>query len=194
MNQALVTLALGFFLGVRHATDPDHIVAITTIVTRYRRFRDAAVIGACWGLGHTATILVVGGGILLSSWVIPARLGLSMEFAVGLMLIALGLAALIRTARQIRASAVPETVRPSVTHSHVHGHGDYIHTHPHGHEPEAHPHDPDRNPVRWLDRRFGGLKLYQLGRPLAIGVVHGLAGSAAIPLLVLAAIGDRRSC
>ena len=83
-------IALGFFLGMRHATDPDHVIAVTTIVARYRKISHAAVIGAFWGVGHTLTILLVGSGIILFGWVIPKRVGLSMEFSVALMLILLG--------------------------------------------------------------------------------------------------------
>ena len=72
-------LLLGFFLGMRHATDPDHIVAIATIVSRQRTLRGSAMIGAAWGVGHTITIMVVGGAIILFGVVIPPRLGLSME-------------------------------------------------------------------------------------------------------------------
>src|SRR6202167_828669 len=83
-------IALGFFLGMRHATDPDHVIAVTTIVARYRKIGHAALIGAFWGVGHTLTILMVGSGIILFGWVIPARIGLSMEFSVRMMLILLG--------------------------------------------------------------------------------------------------------
>jgi high-affinity nickel-transport protein len=75
---------------MRHATDPDRVIAVTTIVSRHRKISHAALVGAFWGFGHTLTILSVGGGIILFGWVIPARLGLSMEFSVGLMLILLG--------------------------------------------------------------------------------------------------------
>src|ERR1700722_13773756 len=83
-------IALGFFLGMRHPPDPDHVIAVSTIVSRHRSVKHAAAIGAIWGVGHTLTILLVGGGIILFGWVIPARVGLSMEFSVGLMLILLG--------------------------------------------------------------------------------------------------------
>ena len=79
----LSIVVLGFFLGMRHDTDPDHVIAVTTIVSRHRGVRHAAVIGARWGVGHTPTIQVVGGGIILCGWVIPARLGLSIELPVG---------------------------------------------------------------------------------------------------------------
>ena len=84
-------IALGFFLGMRHATDPDHVIAVTTIVSRQRSMRHAAVIGALWGISHTITIFLVGSAIILFGVVIPPRLGLTMELSVGLMLILLGI-------------------------------------------------------------------------------------------------------
>jgi high-affinity nickel permease len=83
-------LFLGFLLGMRHATDADHVVAIATIVSRERRIAGSALIGAAWGLGHTITIMSLGAAIIVFGVVIPPRLGLSMEFAVGIMLILLG--------------------------------------------------------------------------------------------------------
>src|ERR1700689_5121017 len=90
MTAFLAILLLGFFLGMRHATDPDHVGAVTTIVSRERTMLHATVIGALWGLGHTLTILAVGSAIILFKLTIPARIGLSMELCVGLMLILLG--------------------------------------------------------------------------------------------------------
>ncbi len=195
MTDLLAVLALGFVLGMRHATDPDHVIAVTTIVARYRTTKGAALIGAVWGVGHTLTILLVGSGIILFRWVIPGRIGLSMELAVGVMLIVLGIANLREFLSLARRTAAPAAATPvgatlARTHSHPHSHGDYVHTHSHGHQPEAHPHRPDQTPIGWLDRHFGGLGLYQLVRPLVVGIVHGLAGSAAVALLVLAAIGN----
>lgn len=139
----LTLLLLGFLLGLRHATDPDHVVAVTTIVARERRLWAASLVGAFWGLGHTVTIFVVGGAIILFDVVIPPRLGLGMEFAVAIMLVVLGVMNLAG----------------------VH----------------AHLHRPPSSPPPRI-----GL------RPLVIGVVHGLAGSAAVTLLVLATIHDAR--
>ena len=84
-------LLLGFFLGMRHATDADHVVAIATIVSRERSMVGSALIGAAWGVGHTLTVMAVGAAIILFGVVIPPRLGLSMEFAVGIMLVLLGI-------------------------------------------------------------------------------------------------------
>lgn len=192
MTGLLPIAALGFFLGMRHATDPDHVIAVTTIVSRYRSAASAALIGAFWGLGHTLTILVVGGGIILFGWVIPPRVGLSMEFAVGLMLILLGLMNL-RGVFQVIAERRPSGGdHHDPVHAHPHSHGDFVHNHAHGHDPERHPHNPEQNPVSWLDRHLGRLGAYQSLRPLIIGVVHGLAGSAAVALLVLTTIQDPR--
>ncbi|HEX9563851.1 MAG TPA: hypothetical protein VF981_07760 [Gemmatimonadaceae bacterium] len=132
---ALTIGALGFLLGVRHAVDPDHVVAVGTIATHHTSFRRAAGIGALWGLGHTVTILGVGGTIILLRVAISPRVGLAMEFAVALMLIALGLIN-VASARHVNAPA------PSAA------------------------------------------------RPLAVGMVHGLAGSAAVALLILATVSD----
>lgn len=143
----LALLTLGFFLGMRHATDADHVVAVTTIVYREPTARGAVRIGALWGLGHTVTILVVGGAIIVFGLVIPVRLGLSMELAVAAMLILLGTLNLTGATRRI----------DRVAHAAV------------GSDPQ---------------NALGGF------RPLAVGVVHGLAGSAAVALLVLATIRD----
>ena len=193
MASLLSILALGFFLGMRHATDADHVIAVATIVARERNARSAAVIGAAWGVGHTLTILVVGGAIILLGWVIPPRVGMSMEMAVGAMLCILGLINLRGVTGLLRETVDEMRRGPSHhVHSHAHGHGDYVHTHVHGHEPESHPHDPLRTPVSWMDRHFGRVGVYQIVRPLVVGVVHGLAGSAAVALLVLATIDRSR--
>ena len=190
MTSLLAIAALGFFLGMRHATDPDHVIAVTTIVARQRSPGPAALVGALWGLGHTLTILVVGGGIILFDWIIPTRVGLSMEFSVGLMLILLGIMNLTGVMHLIADLRAPGSEGSTALHSHPHPHGDYVHSHPHGHDPEAHPHDPTETPVGWLDRHLGALGVYQSVRPLVVGIVHGLAGSAAVALLVLTTIRD----
>jgi high-affinity nickel-transport protein len=174
---------------MRHATDPDHVIAVTTIVSRQRSIKHAALIGALWGVGHTLTILLVGSAIILFDLVIPARVGLTMELSVGVMLVLLGILNLSGILRWMTNSLTP-TGSPSHSHvhSHLHSHGDYIHNHPHSHTPENHGHAETATPVSWLDRPFGRLGLYQILRPLAVGIVHGLAGSAAVALLVLTTI------
>lgn len=180
----LSIIAIGFFLGMRHATDPDHVVAVTTIVSRQRNLLKAALTGIFWGVGHTLTIFVVGAAIILFGVVIPARIGLSMELSVGLMLIVLGamnIVSFLRTSREF--SSVRE--KPGVIHSHSHAHGAVIHDHSHGHLVE---HSHEHQSLTWLDRTFGKIGFYQQLRPLFIGIVHGLAGSAAVALLILTTI------
>src|SRR5215470_12560419 len=174
---------------MRHATDPDHVIAVTTIVTRQANIKRAALVGTFWGIGHTLTIFIVGTLIIVFDLVIPPRVGLSMELSVGLMLMILGFANVRSFLRSLPSGPTNEH---GLVHSHAHSHGDYIHSHSHGHEPELHPHASDHTPVNWMDKKFGSLSFYQHIRPLAIGTVHGLAGSAAVALLVLATIGNSR--
>jgi ABC-type nickel/cobalt efflux system permease component RcnA len=151
---------LGLLLGMRHSTDADHVVAVSTIVSKQRSIRQAGLIGTIWGLGHTLTIFAVGSLIILFGVVIPPRLGLSMEFSVALMLILLGV---------LNLTGVMQRVTLYLTRN--------------------------RKPVpsmekaeTLLDRTVGRFGLYQCVRPLVIGIVHGLAGSAAVALLVLSTI------
>lgn len=190
MITPLYIVALGFFLGMRHATDADHVIAVMTIVSRQRSLKPAAWVGALWGVGHTLTIVLVGGAIILFNVAIPVRMGLAMELAVGLMLIVLGLANMARTATAMSRAQTGRSESPGRVHTHAHGHGDYVHSHPHGHQPDRHPHNPEDTPLARLDRCFRRLSVYQLFRPLVVGIVHGLAGSAAVALLVLATIRD----
>jgi high-affinity nickel-transport protein len=132
----LVTFVTSLLLGMRHATDPDHVIAVTTIVSSERSLARAARIGALWGLGHTLTILIVGSAIILFKVGFSLRLGLSMEFTVAVMLIVLGLLNLTT------ANAPITRVSPA--------------------------------------------------RPVFIGVVHGLAGSAGAALLLVPLIDDPR--
>lgn len=157
-------LILGFFLGIRHATDPDHVIAITTIVTRQRGIAKASVIGALWGLGHTFTIFLVGATIILLKVAIPPGIGLSMEFAVGLMLVLLGvlnLSGVLNRLQQQFSPADNVTSRPEYA--------------------------APRNRLKRALREIG---LYNVLRPLTVGLVHGLAGSAAVALVAMAAISD----
>lgn len=132
-TDAFGAILLGALLGLKHATDADHVVAVTAIVARERSLRKAISVGALWGVGHTLTILLLGGAIVLFRLVIPARVVLSLEFGVALMLIGLGYA----------------NLRPRSDDT--------------------------------ADER-------SVSRPILVGIVHGLAGSASIALLVLATI------
>ena len=177
----LSIIALGFVLGMRHATDPDHVIAVTTIVSRQQSARHAAMIGIFWGFGHAIAILIVGSAVILFNLTIPPRLGLSMELSVGLMLILLGILNLSGMMRWITEAFTPSQ---DATHAQVHRGWIRGDSHRHGHA--------DANSVGWMDDTLGRLGLYQIVRPLAVGIVHGLAGSAAVALLVLTTIRDPR--
>lgn len=194
MVDLLAAIGMGFVLGMRHATDPDHVIAVSTIVTRQRSVRHAGLVGALWGVGHTVTIVCVGIAILLFRLTIPPRLGLAMELLVGLMLILLGILNLTGVLQRLTYRWLPShhhgNPAAATVHSHVHQHNGLVHDHIHEHAPEVHMHlDRPAAPPRTLLQRLG---LYQLLRPLLVGLVHGLAGSAAIALLVLAEISNPR--
>ncbi len=157
---------LGLFLGMRHSTDPDHVVAVSTIVSRERSVRSAALIGMMWGVGHTLTISVVGSAIILFNVVIPPRIGLSMEFSVAVMLVLLGVLNLTGVLRWLTQKFSPQG-QPSG---------------------EAATTSATEVVGSSLDRVVGRFGWYQLLRPLIVGLVHGLAGSAAVALLVLSTI------
>jgi ABC-type nickel/cobalt efflux system permease component RcnA len=161
----LTVLALGFALGLRHALDPDHLVAVSTIVGECRSVKRSSLVGMFWGLGHTASLLVVGTSIIILKLQIPERVALWMEFGVAVMLVLLGAKVLTRFMRKWKL------------HIHKHAHdGGHRHVHFHLHrQGEAHTHQ-HRHLIT-----FGA-------RPFLVGMVHGLAGSAALTLLVLATI------
>jgi ABC-type nickel/cobalt efflux system permease component RcnA len=173
-------ILLGLFLGMRHSTDPDHVVAVSTIVSRQRSIRSSATIGLLWGLGHTLTIFLVGSAIIIFGVVIPPRLGLSMEFCVALMLILLGVLNLTGVMRWITEQFTP---MKRVAASQPAASLDRIFENP-GNTNQRVPGSIEL----FLDRTIGKLGLYQTIRPLVVGLVHGLAGSAAVALLVLSTI------
>jgi len=184
MTAVLAILILGFFLGMRHATDPDHVVAVTTIVSRERTMLHAALIGALWGVGHTLTILVVGSAIILFKLTIPARLGLSMELSVGLMLVLLGLLNLTGVLRRAVEWLAIRRLGPGA-HSHFLFGRRMVHTHDENGEPVF---TDSLSALAWNQQMWKKLGLFHVLRPLAVGIIHGLAGSAAVALLVLTAI------
>ena len=190
MTSGLAILAIGFFLGMRHATDPDHVIAVSTIVSRERSIAKAAFIGGLWGLGHTLTILAVGAAIILFGLAIPARVGLTMEFCVGLMLILLGVLNLTGAIKWMSEKFSPAHPQVTGEHAHLHEHDAKLHFHWHSHAPASEHHAASLALPRSLERSFAGLGPYQALRPLFVGIVHGLAGSAAVALLVLSAIRD----
>lgn len=181
---SLLALAgFGFLLGMRHATDADHVIAVTTILHRSQRFLHGTFIGAIWGLGHTITVLVVGIAIIAFGVVIPPPVGLAMEFAVAVMLIVLGILSLSGGTSWLVNRFSPAAPLHSHEHEHVHAHEPDDDPHAHGH---AHLHGHGSDPG--LIATFGW---FQLGRPLVVGLVHGLAGSAAVAFLVLTDLAVR---
>src|SRR5450755_416819 len=129
MVNLLTVIGVGFLLGTRHATDPDHVIAVTTIVSRQRSIRHAGLIGILWGIGHTITIFFVGAAIILFNLVIPTRIGLSMELAVGLMLIFLGVLNLTGVTQWLTDMFMPAHSHGEVMHSHSHSHGEDARAH-----------------------------------------------------------------
>ncbi len=162
MEAGLMTaMALGFVLGMRHALDADHVVAVSTIVSRDKSLWGSATIGLFWGLGHTLTLFAAGALILTLKITIPEKVALVMELAVGIMLVFLG--------GIVAAGLIREHL-----HLHPHQHDGESHLHLHTHppvEPHLHPHT--------IRRRY---------RSLMVGMVHGLAGSGALMLLIVSTI------
>jgi hypothetical protein len=192
MTSGMAILAIGFVLGMRHATDPDHVIAVSTIVSRERSILKAGLIGILWGVGHTLTILVVGAGIIVFDLAIPVRVGLTMEFSVGLMLILLGVLNLTGAMGWISEKFSPAHPRVTGTHAHLHEHKSKVHLHWHSHGPEQEHHGESLTPPEWLNGAPGRLGIFHTLRPLFVGLVHGLAGSAAVALLVLGTIREPR--
>jgi MFS family permease len=159
-------LALGFVLGLKHAVEVDHLAAVSTIVSERKNLLSSMLVGGLWGVGHTISLLVAGFFVILLHLEIGERVALALEFCVGLMLVALG------------ANALRKLWRGGHFHIHVHSHGGRAHVHPHIHDgkPETNTH---------THHGFSpGM------RPLLVGMVHGLAGSAALMLLVLSTISS----
>ncbi len=155
-------LGIGFAFGVKHALDADHLAAVSTIVTRERTIVRSALIGGLWGVGHTISLLAAGILVIVLHVQIAPTLSRWLETGVAVMLIVLG-------ANALRRLAIGGEIAMD-----AHPHGSHVHVHPHIHDAEgpAHSHHRIGLPVR----------------PLLVGMVHGMAGSAALMLLVLATI------
>jgi high-affinity nickel-transport protein len=152
-------VALGVLLGLRHAFEPDHLTAVSTLVTEAPNARRGMVLGAIWGVGHTISLVVIGSLLLVTGAVLPVRAAASFELAVAAMLVLLGVRSLVRALREGRDGL-----------AHRHHHGGLAHFHP---APGVHLHVAGKT-LAW--------------RPLAVGLVHGLAGSGAITALVFAGL------
>lgn len=157
----LTTLGLGFVLGLKHAFDSDHLIAVSTIVTRERSIWHSLRVGLSWGVGHTLTLLIVGLVVLSLKLQIPTPVEQSLECLVGAVLVGLGMITLYDYWRK-------------KVHVHRHMHDDAVHLHFHTHADSS-----DHQHTHMLPFGF---------KPLLLGMVHGLAGSAALMLVVLTTI------
>jgi hypothetical protein len=152
---------LGSLLGMRHALEPDHLTAVSTLVTGERSSYRAAMLGAFWGVGHTLSLVVVGAVLVVLRAEMPARMSDLFELFVAVMLVGLGVRAILVAMRQGPIGPARE-----------HHHGRLVHNHP-GATPHVHV-------GKWTLAR----------RPLLVGAVHGLAGSGALTALVLATLSS----
>lgn len=173
-------LALGFFLGLKHALDADHIIAVATMVSERRGMLSSSIVGLIWGVGHTAALLIVGCCVVVLGIKIPERMALGMEFLVGAMLILLGM------------NVLWKLVKGERFHIHVHTHHGKPHIHLHTH-PTNQTHEHVQSPSHHRSRAE---QLFEKAlnhvatskRSLLIGMVHGMAGSAALMLIILTTI------
>lgn len=163
----LSLLFIGFLIGMRHALEADHVAALATLATDASSLKSAVRQGAAWGAGHTFTLLVFGSLVILTDSVIPENVASGLEFAVGIMLVILGIDVIRRMLRD-------------KVHFHSHQHDNnkqHFHAHRHNnegiHNPEKHQHNHHDNFPR---------------KALFIGLMHGMAGSAALILLTLQSV------
>ena len=163
-------LGLGLVFGLKHATEVDHVVAVSTIVSEHRSVLRSALVGGLWGVGHTAALVVVGLVVLVFQAAIPAPVANWLEFGVALMIIGLGSLAMTRALR-----------RRSDVHLHKHSHDGQSHVHVHFHEAKTR-HSRGESPTHTHAVAAIGIK------PLLVGTMHGLAGSGALTLVVLTQI------
>jgi ABC-type nickel/cobalt efflux system permease component RcnA len=166
----LALLGLGLLFGLKHATEVDHVVAVSTIVSEHRSVFRSALVGGLWGAGHTASLMVVGVVVLVFRAAIPASVASWLEFGVALMIIGLGVLAMTRALR-----------RRSDVHLHKHSHDGHSHVHVHFHEATTR-HDQAHPSTHTHAISSIGIK------PVLVGMMHGLAGSGALTLLVLTQI------
>lgn len=159
----LSILGLGFLMGIKHAIEPDHVIAVSTIASRSKSLWRSSMAGAFWGIGHTATLLAVGFFLFLFKSEISDKWSMSLEFLVGIMLVVLGVAS-VRTFN-------------NRVHAHNHSHGEQRHTHFHMREDHNHGHEHTHSTDK-----------VSYHKSMLIGLVHGLAGSAAMALLTLSTV------
>jgi hypothetical protein len=173
-------LLLGFALGLQHATDPDHVVAVATIVTRERRFLAGAWVGLFWGIGHTVTLAAAGVVVIVLNLSVPVPVATGLELLVAMMLVTLGIMRLREAARGILAVA-PD--RREADHVHDVARSPRAAGVIHAHHGAAHVHPSARLLAAWRNGA-GGVGT----RALLVGAIHGMAGTAAVGLLVLTTV------
>jgi ABC-type nickel/cobalt efflux system permease component RcnA len=159
-------LTFGLVFGLKHAVEADHLAAVSTIVSQRKSILSSSLVGGLWGVGHTISLLIAGVAVLVLHVKIGERTALALELCVALMLIALG------------ANALRKIVRGGKLHLHSHHHGGHAHLHPHIHDQSVEPSNHTHHGLRFN------------ARPILIGMVHGLAGSAALMLLVLSTVSS----
>jgi len=170
-SHAISILTLGFLLGLKHALDADHLIAVSTMLSERKGFWYSSWVGIWWGIGHTAALLVVAVIMIALDFQIPSTIALVLEFVVALLLIFLG----IRILWKIYHGAI--------FHIHVHKHENHVHVHPHIHEYNA----DHQYFQQGIHHHASSLKK----KPLIIGMIHGIAGSAALMLMVLTTISSQ---
>jgi high-affinity nickel permease len=166
--QFLPLLGLGFLLGARHALDADHVAAVSALLSRHPDIRRSGLIGFCWGVGHTLMLLVVGALVLLLHVTIPDEVALTLEFGIGALLVWLGVSLALTLFRQ-------------GWHLHSHQHDGATHVHLHSHVRQRGQLRTDHDHPHWF-----GVSL----RSMLVGMAHGLAGSAALMLVVLSTVSS----
>ncbi len=155
-------LFFGFLLGLKHAVEADHLAAISTIVAERKNALSSTLVGGLWGVGHTVSLLVVGGLVVFLKIKISERVESNLEMGVGLMLVILGVNAIVKLRKADKI------------HIHSHRHDGHMHTHIHAHAKKA----------SIATHHF----IRASPRSIAVGMVHGLAGSAALMLLIVPTI------
>jgi sulfite exporter TauE/SafE len=155
----LSVLFLGFFLGIKHAIEPDHVIAVSTIASQSKKLWRSSLAGVFWGIGHTTTLFIFGIILIFMKGQIPKEWAMSFEFLVGIMLVYLGVTSILSLKK---------------VHHHEHQHNEVVHDHFHERaEPNPHMHQH---------------KKISYSKSLLIGLVHGLGGSAAMVLLTMSSV------
>jgi high-affinity nickel-transport protein len=178
----LSAASLGFILGLQHASDADHLVAVATIVSRERRFITGALIGTIWGLGHAVTLSIAGLTVVGLGLRLPPQFGTAAELVVAGMIVALGL---LRLRDALRGVGTPPSSH--LLANHEHGGSEAFHSHGHAHGSAVHAH-PHVHPSHRLLAALEGARTWAAARAAMVGAVHGLAGTAAVSLLILSTI------